>query len=375
MNPRQLRGQAIYEKQGQIKRNDDTHYFVKSQSTNQQYDVVSTERGWNCACPDHQFRGVCCKHIHAVEISIRMRNVVKQEVTIKEVDVTICPYCKDSDTMKFGVRHNKSGSVQMYQCKKCSHKFSHNLGFEKMRATPDQITTAMNLYFNGESSRKVSQSLKLLSAKVSHVTIQKWIKKYTGLMDKYLDDITPQVGESWRTDELYLKIKGDRKYLFAMLDSETRFWIAQMVAENKGNDDVAPMFAKAKKVAGKIPSNLISDGAANFHHAWKDQYRSKNFLHKDTEHHRHIHFKGDMNNNQMESFNGNTLRAREKVVRGIKKEDSAILTGMQIHHNYIRPHQGLDGDTPADRAGIHVQGDNKWKTIIQNASLHKENSV
>ena len=74
-----------------------------------------------------------------------------------------------------------------------------------------------------------------------------------------------------------------------------------------------------------------------------------------------------MNNNQMESFNSNTLRAREKVVRGIKKDDSAIITGMQIHHNYIRPHQGLDGDTPADRSGIKIIGDNKWKTIIQNA--------
>jgi len=175
------------------------------------------------------------------------------------------------------------------------------------------------------------------------------------------------VGEQWRTDELYLKIKGDRKYLFAMLDSETRFWLAQMVSEHKGNDDVSPMFTEAKKKAKKVPAVLISDGASNFHHAWKNQYKSKNFLHKDTEHHRHIHLAGDMNNNQMESFNGNTLRAREKVIRGIKRDDSAILRGMQIHHNFIRPHQGLDGDTPADRAGIRIMGENKWKTIIQNA--------
>jgi len=40
---------------------------------------------------------------------------------------------------------------------------------------------------------------------------------------------------------------------------------------------------------------------------------------------------------------------------------------MQIHHNFVRPHQGLDGDTPADRAGIRIVGKNRWKTIIQNA--------
>ena len=104
-------------------------------------------------------------------------------------------------------------------------------------------------------------------------------------------------------------------------------------------------------------------------HLWKDQYRAKNFLHKETEHHRHIHMSGDMNNNQMESFNGNTLRAREKVTRNVKRDDSAVISGMRTHHNFIREHQGLDGDTPADKAGIHVRGSNKWKTIIQNASL------
>lgn len=46
---------------------------------------------------------------------------------------------------------------------------------------------------------------------------------------------------------------------------------------------------------------------------------------------------GDTNNNQMESFNVNTLRAKEKVIQGIKRDDSIIPSGMQIHHDY-RPH-------------------------------------
>jgi hypothetical protein len=28
----------------------------------------------------------------------------------------------------------------------------------------------------------------------------------------------------------------------------------------------------------------------------------------------------------------------------------------------------LDGQTPADKAGIKVEGENKWLTIIQNAA-------
>jgi hypothetical protein len=55
-------------------------------------------------------------------------------------------------------------------------------------------------------------------------------------------------------------------------------------------------------------------------------------------------------------------------MRSLKTQDSPILKGMQIHHNFIRPHSGLDGQTPAAKAGIEVKGENKWLTIIQNAS-------
>lgn len=35
-----------------------------------------------------------------------------------------------------------------------------------------------------------------------------------------------------------------------------------------------------------------------------------------------------------------------------------MLRGIQIFHNHIRPHMGLDGKTPADAAGIQVKGEN-----------------
>ncbi len=74
----------------------------------------------------------------------------------------------------------------------------------------------------------------------------------------------------------------------------------------------------------------------------------------------------------MESFNGNTLRYREKVTRGLKKEDSAIVAGLRLYHNYVRPHLGLpDNQTPAEAAGIIVQGNNKWMTLIQAAAKAK----
>jgi putative transposase len=70
----------------------------------------------------------------------------------------------------------------------------------------------------------------------------------------------------------------------------------------------------------------------------------------------------------MERMNGE-IRDREKTMRGLKKMDTPILRGYQIYHNYIREHQALSGRTPAEVSGITIQGENKWKTIIENASI------
>jgi putative transposase len=102
-----------------------------------------------------------------------------------------------------------------------------------MHATPQIITTAIQLYFTGESFRNVQKFLKLQGVNMSHVAVYKWIKKYVTLMQTYLVKIQPKVGDAWRTDELFVKIKGDMKYLYAVMDDETRFWIAQQVADSK----------------------------------------------------------------------------------------------------------------------------------------------
>jgi hypothetical protein len=61
-------------------------------------------------------------------------------------------------------------------------------------------------------------------------------------------------------------------------------------------------------------------------------------------------------------------------MRRLKKEDTPILAGNQIYHNYIREHEALDGKRPAELAGIKIEGENKWITVIQNASNHREDN-
>jgi putative transposase len=260
-----------------------------------------------------------------------------------------------------GIRHNKSGDIQRYLCLDCGKSYSINIGFERMKHNPKAITTAMQLYFSGESLRNTMQSLKLLGVQVSHKTVYNWIKKYTRLMEKYLEKITPNVSDTWRADEIYMKIKGDMKYLFAMMDDETRFWIAQEVGETKTKHDARKLFVEAKRLMKKQPKEFITDGLPTYSVTAMREFPNANHIRK-IGFDRTVH-----NNNKMERFNGE-IRDREKTMRGLKTKDTAILQGYQIFHNYFRPHSALDGKTPAEACGIKVEGKNKWMTLIQNAS-------
>lgn len=72
-------------------------------------------------------------------------------------------------------------------------------------------------------------------------------------------------------------------------------------------------------------------------------------------------------NNKMERMNGE-VRDREKVMRGLKRKGTTVLTGYQLYNNYFRPHEVLDGKTPAEKCGIIIEAENKWKTVIVNAA-------
>jgi len=379
---RAVKGNLIAQTVGQVRRISETEYEVHSQTSDVWYRVYATEKGLNCSCSDFQFRGRLvltqptvrvfrCKHIFAVELSHALRQTVERQVKIEPLGIQTCLYCYSKNIVKHGIRHNKNGDIQRLSCRDCGKRFTQNLGFERMKATPQTITSALQLYFTGESLRNVQKFLRLQGVNVCHKTVWNWIQKYVGLMERYLDQIQPNVSDTWRADELWVKIKGDMKYLFAMMDDQTRFLIAQEVADTKERHDARNLFHRSAEVAGKSPSLLITDGLRSYEIAFKKEYTT-HFTSRNPIHVKEIALAGRVHNNKMERMNGE-IRDREQNFRGLKTADSPILKGYQIFHNYIRPHEGLGGDTPADRCGIKVEGPNKWQTIIQNASKGRKN--
>ena len=79
------------------------------------------------------------------------------------------------------------------------------------------------------------------------------------------------------------------------------------------------------------------------------------------------------NNNIIERLHG-TIKERTKVMRGMDTDESAklLLEGQRLHYNYLRPHMGLKGKTPAEAAGIDLKLEgNKWEQLIKRAKRQK----
>lgn len=119
----------------------------------------------------------------------------------------------------------------------------------------------------------------------------------------------------------------------------------------------------AKEITkGQRPESVTTDGL----HAYKKAFNKEFFTLKAprTEHISHIRLAGDLNNNIVERLQG-TKRDREKVMRGLKNEETPIVPMQDIYYNHVRPHQGLEGKTPAEMAGIGTEDKNKWLGLIR----------
>lgn len=127
--------------------------------------------------------------------------------------------------------------------------------------------------------------------------------------------------------------------------------------------------SRSSEIAEKKPTKLVTDGFPAYREAFLKEYWTREKPR--VVHESHITLKGDRNNNMMERLNGE-IRDREKVMKGLKINNTPILTGYQIYHNYIRPHMGLEGKTPREVAGIKIEGDNKWITLIQQAKINNK---
>lgn len=161
-----------------------------------------------------------------------------------------------------------------------------------------------------------------------------------------------------------VNIHGTWEWLWNVMDEKTKFQLASVISRERKVEDARRVFQIAKKTAKRTPRYIITDGLHNYRRAIRKEFNTKI---KETIHIRNAGFRDKTDNNVIERLRG-TVRDREKVMRGLKKEVTSIVEGHRIYYNFIRPHMSLDGETPAEAAGLDLGlWQNKWLDLLKQA--------
>jgi transposase-like protein len=374
---RQMKALTIVVQSDQIKRINAVTYKVKSQSSDIWYDVIHVyKHGWTCSCPDFIFRKVECKHILSVSISKELRKqiVPKNREEVIELTEEITCKCGSKDIIKDGIRNNKSGKIQRFECKSCGYRWSDNLGFAYSKINSKVITISLDLYFKGVSLRKIREHLKLFyGLKVSPSTVLGWIRKFEKVVTPFVDSLVPnEVSGVYHVDEMAVHVrkeqtdKGHYQWLWNMCDNTTRFWISSKVSQRREVEDARAVFQVAKRKT-TTPIAIVHDGLHSYNEAYYKEYYA--MREKRVRNIRSVSVRHNGLNQKVERLNG-TLRDREKVMRGMDHKESAQKTidAFRIHYNFIREHSSIK-KTPAEQAGIKLDlGQNKIENLIKMAS-------
>lgn len=335
------------------------------------YRVIENYDKWVCTCADYHYRkheiGEC-KHIKAVKFWRELKEYLhrKGEFVGTEQAVPSCFYCSSMNVIKRGKRKNKGVQRQRFYCKDCKKYFVADKEFQRIKVNPKIATLCLDLYFKGLSLRKVKDTLEqFYGNKISHETVRHYISVFMECIEKNIKELKPQGCECLHSDEMLIKESGKWKYLWNTIDSKTRFLLASTITNGRSEKQAVKHFKEVKKFLPKKPSYIITDGYMGYHGALKKEFKTVHSRYKNQIGTRHIRSIGFFKNQRIERLH-NSQKERLKVMRGFNGCGAKQMRNWKNYYNFIRPHQGLNGKTPAQQAGIELGlNGNKWKGLIE----------
>lgn len=269
-----------------------------------------------------------------------------------------CPECQSKNSVKWGSHEDR----QRYRCKDCEKTYSIN---------KQVVASVLELYYSGNSVREVQRRIKNLHGKKIHYsTVWQWVQHFGPAVKAELDIYPAEIGGELHADETVIKCNGETAYYWEVLDADTRFILSTHLSQSRRSEDAITLFQAADDKFEGNPDKVVTDGLQaykeGFNKTWWTRYKDERpeFVHEaglrgNTDH--------NDDNNLIERFHGN-LKDRYRVMRGLGsiKTAKSILDGWVTHYNFVRPHMGLDGKTPAEVAGIGFEIETGWNDLIAN---------
>jgi len=221
-----------------------------------------------------------------------------------------------------GVRHLRMvGSIQPPKS-----------AFAGFRFPPEVILIAVRWYLRyGLSYRDREELLAERGIEVDHVTLFRWVQRFTPLLIEAARPCRHRVGSHWLVDETYVKVSGSWRYVYRAVDQYGQV-IDVFVSKRRDLKAATKFFADAIRSHGE-PVEITTDRAHALVRAVADLLPAA--LHDHTQY----------ANNRVEADHGR-LKARLRPMRGLKQDRTAsvVIRGHAFIQNLRRGHYELGVD-------------------------------
>jgi len=292
--------------------------------------------------------------VNLVKAAKVLEDIIKLSLDI-EKDIR-CKFCNSRNI----VRNGKREGTQYWLCKNCGRGFVANQALPRSKYPIEAVASALYLYFTGSSLNDISRHTEQhYKVQPSASTIYSWVRKYTQVAQEATKDLKPKVSDTWVADETVIKINGKNYWLWDIIDTKTRFLLATYLSPNRGTLQARKLMELASERTGKVPKVVITDKLAAYLDGIELAFGA------DTKHIQATPFSGTQ---LIERWHG-TLKERTKVVWGLKKPETAkqFLEGFLFYYNFLRPHEGLNGRTPAKVSGLKIPYKD-WLGVVNSQS-------
>src|ERR671926_739776 len=134
------------------------------------------------------------------------------------------------------------------------------ISFKGAHFPPDIILMGVRWYLAYPLSyRHVEELLEERGVPIDHATIQRWVVKYSPLLEEAFHRRKRSVGVSWRMDETYIKVKGQWYYLYRAVDKHGQT-IDFLLTEHRDTEAALRFLKKAIRRHG-LPETMTIDGS------------------------------------------------------------------------------------------------------------------
>jgi transposase, IS6 family len=209
--------------------------------------------------------------------------------------------------------------------------------FVGFRFPPEIIVLAVRWYLRyGLSYRDVEELLGERGIEVDHVTIYRWVQRFTPLLADAAGPCRHSVGDRWYVDETYVKVAGRWRYVYRAVDQYGQI-IDVLVSTRRDLRAARRFFATALRAHGE-PAEVVTDRAPALRAAIEGLIPAA------------FHNTEQYANNRVECDHGR-LKARLRPMRGLKRDHTArvIMRGHALMQNIRRGHYELGVDARSRR--------------------------